>query len=65
MTHSILEFLHGKKASIVALWSLTTSFLVLKQVIDIDTATYLDSAILVISFGADYKTKKMLGTTRK
>jgi len=63
--HNLLEFLHGKKASIVAVVNLTADFIVLKGVIDLDTAIYITAIVGVFAFGADYKTKKMLGTTRK
>nr|AKH46967.1 hypothetical protein [uncultured marine virus] len=63
--HELLEFLHGKKASIVAIVSLTLNFLVLKGFMDMDTAMFVSSVVGVFAFGADYQTKKLLGTNRK
>lgn len=62
--HQLLEFLHGKKTTIVALITTTTAFLALKGVIDLDTSVYVDSMMTILAFGADYKTKQLLGTSR-
>jgi len=63
--HKLLEFLHGKKATIVAIVNLTADFTVLKGYIDIDTAIYATGVVALLAFGADYQTKKLLGTNRK
>lgn len=63
--HSILEFLHGKKATIVAIISLVTGYLASQGVLEQDLAVLINSIMLVLAGGADYQTKKLLGTNRK
>lgn len=63
--HKILEFLHGKKAILFGIVHLTNSLFALKGVYDADVATYIAGVLTLLAGGVDYKTTKLLGTTRK
>lgn len=63
--HNILELLHGKKAIIFGLVHLTNAFLALKGVYDADVSAYIAGVLTLLAGGVDYKTTKLLGTTRK
>lgn len=54
-----LDLINGKKTTIVAFICLTTSFLTLKGVLDVDTQVYIDSAIALLAGGANYANYKI------
>lgn len=56
---ALLNFLQGKKATIVAVIMTTTAFLTLKNVIDVDTQVYINTVIGIIAFGADFATSRL------
>lgn len=61
----VLEYLHGKKAVLFGVLHLTNAFLALKGVYDADVSAYLAGVLTLLAGGVDYKTGRMLGTTRK
>lgn len=63
--HGILEFLHGKKATIATAINLIAVYAQAKGFIDMDTTKLVVELTLLFAFGADYQTKKLLGTHRK
>lgn len=56
----LLTWLSGKKSTIVGLIFTTCSFLVLKGVLDIDTATYIGAITTIITGVASYGTKQLV-----
>lgn len=57
---TILKWLSGKKSTIVALIALTVSFCQLKNVIDSDTSVYINTFMLILAYGANYATSKLV-----
>lgn len=53
----LLAWLSGKKSTIVGLIFTTCSYLVLKGIMDIDTATYIGAMTTIITGVASYSTK--------
>lgn len=60
MLYKVLKFLSGKKTIIVGMICTTTAFLVLKMVIDADTATYINAMTLLVFGSASYATKSVV-----
>lgn len=60
MLYKTLKFLSGKKTIIVGMICTTTAFLVLKMVIDSDTATYINAMTLLVFGSASYVTKSVV-----
>jgi len=56
----ILTWLSGKKSTIVGLIFTTCSYLVLKGIMDIDTATYIGAMTTIITGVASYSTKALV-----
>jgi hypothetical protein len=57
--NQILTFLSGKKSIIVGIIATTISFLVLKGILDIDTATFINAITLLIFGSASIATTQM------
>lgn len=57
---NILTWLSGKKSTIVGLIFTTCSYLVLKGILDIDTATYIGAMTTIITGIASYGTKTLV-----
>jgi len=55
----ILSKVNGKKTSIVAIIATTTSYLVLKGLLDLDTQAYINTVVLILAFGANYSNYKI------
>ncbi len=60
----VLEFLNGKKTVIGAILSILITYLKVKDIIDMDTATLLGSLSgLLFAFGVGHKVKKAVDKT--
>lgn len=58
--YKLLKFLSGKKSIIVGIICTTTAFLVLKTVIDADTAAYINAITTLVFGSASVYTKSVV-----
>lgn len=60
MLKILLKFLSGKKSIIIGIIATTTAYLVLKSVMDADTATYINAIALLLFGSASLATKSVV-----
>lgn len=60
MIYNLLKFLSGKKSIIIGVICTTTAFLVLKSIMDADTATYINAITLLLFGSASLATKSIV-----
>lgn len=63
--HALLEFLHGKKATFIAIGFLFVVFWVKEGIINNNMAELLSGILTVLGAGADLATRKYFGIERK